>query len=155
MSRLLQRTEETNPFTFMRRVTEELDRAFGFRSDILNQPQLYARMWSPAIEVFEHDNKFFVRLDLPGLKKEELKIDVTHDELTIEGERKFEKEKELEETGFYRTERVYGKFYRRVEIPPHVKAEEATATFKNGVLEIEMPAIPVPEVKKRTLAIKG
>ncbi len=153
MYKFLQKKEETNPFTFMRRVSEELDRAFGLRSDIPGQPEFYAKTWSPEIEVFERDNKFFVYVDLPGLNKEDVKIAVTHDELTIEGERTFEKEEK--EKGFYRTERTYGRFFRRIEIPEHVKAEAAVATFKNGVLEIEMPAIPIPEVKKRTVEIKG
>lgn len=153
MSRFLQKKEETNPFTFMRRITEELDRAFGLGTDVRALPELYPRMWAPQIEVFERDQKFVVRVDLPGLTKEEVKIGVTHDELTIEGERTLEKEEK--EKGLYRTERAYGKFYRRIWIPEHVKAEDAVAVFKNGVLEIEMPAIPVPEVKKRTVEIKG
>jgi HSP20 family protein len=82
-----------------------------------------------------------------------VKIELTHDELTIEGERKFVQEEKKE--GFYRSERTYGTFYRRLAIPEHVKAEAATATFKDGVLEIEMPTFPIPEVKKRTLEIKG
>ena len=64
-------------------------------------------------------------------------------------------EKEEKEKGAYRTERTYGRFFRRIEIPEHVKAEDAVAAFKNGVLEIEMPAIPVPEVRKRAVAITG
>ena len=59
------------------------------------------------------------------------------------------------EEGLYRTERTYGTFFRRIGIPEHVKAEGAVAVFKNGVLEIEMPAIPVPQVTKRTVAITG
>ena len=110
-------------------------------------------MWAPAIEVFERGEKFMVRVDLPGLKKEDVKIEVTHDELTIEGERKLEKEEK--EEGLYRTERKYGKFVRRIGIPEYVRAENAVAAFRNGVLEIEMPTIPVPEVKKRTVAITG
>ena len=153
MSKFLQKTEETNPFTFMRRMTEELDRAFGLRSNIPGLSEFYPRMWSPEIEVLERDNKFVLRVDLPGLKKENVKIEVTHDELTIEGERKVEEEKK--EEGFYRTERTYGKFFRRIQLPDHVRAEDAVAIFKNGVLEVEMPAIPVPEVKKRTVDIKG
>lgn len=152
MSKFLQKSEVTNPFAFMRRVTDELDRAFGLRPDF-EAPEIYPRMWSPEIEVLERDNKFFVRVDLPGLKKENVKIEVTHDELTIEGERKIEKEEK--EEGLYRTERTYGTFFRRIPIPEHVKAEAAVATFKNGVLQIEMPAIPIPEVKKRTVEITG
>ena len=153
MSRFLQKREEANPLTFMRRVTEELDRAFGFRPAVPGELELYPRPWSPEIEILERDNKFYVRVDLPGLKKEDVKIEVTHDELTIEGERKFEKEETKQ--GLYRSERTYGSFFRRISIPDHVKAEDALATFKNGVLEIEMPAIPIPEAKKRTVEIKG
>jgi HSP20 family protein len=155
MSTFLQKKLETNPFTFMRRMTDELDRAFGFGSDIAGQPMFYPRMWAPEIEVFERDNKFFVLVDLPGLTKEDVKIEVTHDELTIRGERKVEKEEKKKGEGFYRSERTYGSFYRRIQLPDYVKAEDAQATFKNGVLEIELPAIPVPEVKKRAVEIKG
>jgi HSP20 family protein len=153
MPKFLQKREAADPFGFMRRVTEELDRAFGPRGETFGLGEVSPRMWSPAIEVFERDNKFIVRADLPGLKREDVKIEVTHDELTIEGERKFEKEEKKE--GFYRTERSYGTFFRRIVVPEHVKAEEAVANFKNGVLEIEMPAIPLPESTKRTVEIKG
>ena len=153
MATFLQKTPAADQFAFMRRITEELDRAFGPREDLPWMPELYPRMWAPQIEVFERNEKFIVRVDLPGLKKEDVKIEVTHDELTIEGERKLEKEEK--EEGVYRTERRYGRFFRRLEIPEYVKAENAVAVFKNGVLEIEMPAIPIPEVKKRTVEITG
>jgi HSP20 family protein len=142
-----------NPFPFMRRLSEEMDRAFGFKSGFLGMTELYVGGWSPEIEIFEHDNKFFVRADLPGLTKENVKVQVIHDELTIEGERKLEKEETKE--GVYRTERNYGAFYRRIPLPEYVKAEAARATFKNGVLEVEIPTIPVPEVKRRTVEIQG
>ena len=153
MTRFLQKRELADPFAFVRRATEEFDRAFGLRGEVPGLPEFYPRMWVPAIELFERDEKFVVRVDLPGLKKEDVKIEVTHDELTIEGERKVEKEEQ--EEGLYRTERTYGKFFRRIEIPEYVKAEDAVAAFKNGVLEIEMPAIPGPEVRKRAVAITG
>jgi HSP20 family protein len=153
MTKFLQSTEAANPFAFMRRITEELDRTFGLRADVPGLPAFYPKMWAPVIEVFELDQKFVVRVDLPGLKKEDVKVEVTHDELTIEGERHVDKEEK--EKGLYRTERTYGSFFRRIGIPEHVKAESAVATFKNGVLEIQMSAIPVPEVKKRTIEVLG
>lgn len=155
MATFLQKRETADPFAFMRRVTEELDRAFGFRSETSGLPDFYPKMWAPEIEVFERGEKFVVRVDLPGLTKENVKIEVTHDELTIEGERKLEKKEapDAKSEGLYRTERTYGRFFRRLGIPEHVKAENAVATFRHGVLEIEMPTIPVPEVKKRTVAI--
>jgi HSP20 family protein len=138
---------------FMRRLTEEMDRPFGFKPGFLALTEPYLGGWSPDIEIFEHDNTLFVRVDLPGLAKENVKVQVVHDELTIEGERKLEKEETKE--GFYRTERTYGAFYRRIPLPEYVRAEAALATFKNGVLEVAIPTIPVPEVKKRTVEIQG
>ena len=156
MVTFLQRRPTPDPLAFMRRITEELDSAFGPREDFAWMPEFYPRIWAPQVEVFERNQKFVVRVDLPGLKKEEVKIEVTHDKLTIEGERKLEEEEEeKKEEGLYRTERTYGKFFRRIEIPDYVKAEQAVAAFKNGVLEVEMPVIPVPEVKKRTVEITG
>jgi HSP20 family protein len=153
MAKFLLKTQEPNPFTFMRRITDELDRAFGFKPESPGLQEFYPKSWSPEIEVFERDNKFFVRIDLPGVNKEDVKVEIAHDEITIEGERKFEKEEK--EEGYYRTERSYGTFFRRLPLPEHVRAEAAVGTFKNGVLEIEMPAIPIPEAKKRTLELKG
>ena len=153
MATFLQKRQAADPLGFTRRITEELDGASGPREDLPWMPELYPRMWAPQLEVFERNEKFIVRVDLPGLKKEDVKIEVTHDELTIEGERKLEKEEK--EEGVYRTERTYGRFFRRIELPEYVKAENAVAVFKNGVLEIEMPAIPIPEVKKRTVEITG
>jgi len=153
MTKFLQATEAANPFAFMRRITEELDRTFGPPADVPGLSAFYPRMWAPEIEVFERNQMFFVRVDLPGLKKEDVKVEVTHDELTIEGQRLVDKEDK--EQGLYRTERTYGSFYRRIGIPEYVKAESAVATFKNGVLEIQMSAIPVPEVKKRAIEIQG
>ena len=151
MPRFLQKKEETNPFAFMRRITEEMDRAFGFRPEF--EAPVYPALWVPEIEVFEREGKFFARVDLPGLTKEDVKVEATHDELTIEGERKIAKEEKAE--GLYRSERSYGRFFRRIPIPEHVKGEEAVATFKNGVLEVEMPAIPIPEPKKRAVEVRG
>lgn len=155
MSKVLQKTDETglNPFAFMRRMTGDFDRAFGNHFGLLALPELEARLWSPPIEVGERDNRFYVRVDLPGVTKQDVKIRVAHDELTIEGERRAEKQDT--QAGVYRSERTYGQFFRRIGIPDHVKVEDAVATFKNGVLEIEMPAIPVPETKVRTLEIEG
>jgi HSP20 family protein len=153
MTTFLKKREAADPFAFMRRVNQELDRAFGLRPEVPGPVEFYDRMWTPEIEVFERNGAFVVRVDLPGLTKDDVTIAVTHDELTIEGERKLEAETKKE--AFYRTERAYGTFSRRVAIPEHVKTEDTVASFKNGVLEIEMPTIPVPEVKKRTVDITG
>src|SRR4030095_2723385 len=127
MPKFIQKREAADPFAFMHRVTEELDRAFGLRGHVARLPEMAPLMWTPEIEVFERDEKFIVHVDLPGLKKEDVKIEVTHDELTIEGERKLETE--TKEGGVYQTERAYGRLSRPISLPEHVKAVNIDATI--------------------------
>jgi len=95
--------------------------------------------WMPPVEVFERDHRLTVRVELPGIKKEEIGVTFTDGVLTIEGERKFENEEKKNE--WYRNERTYGKFVRTVPLPEGVKATDIRATFEGGVLEI---AVPLP-----------
>jgi HSP20 family protein len=106
--------------------------------------------WTPALEMFTKNNELVVRAEIPGLKKEDVIVEVTDENLVIRGERKEEKEEKGK--GFYRSERTYGSFYRTVPLPEGVKTETAKATVNNGVLEIIMPMAKVEE-KKRTLEI--
>ena len=85
------------------------------------------------------------------MKKDDVKVELTDEMLTLSGERKQEKEEKRE--GFYRNERSYGSFYRQLPLPQGVKTEKANAVFHNGVLEITMPA-PKMESHTRRLEIK-
>src|SRR5437879_5250108 len=138
-----------SPFSFMRRFSEEMDRLYGdfdfgrslasgLGGEIARLADLEGSMWSPQVEAFERDGKLIVRADLPGLTKDDINVDITDDAIKIRGERRQEKEENKE--GYYRSERSYGSFYREVPLPSGVKREEANATFRNGVLEITMPA---------------
>ena len=148
------------PFTLMRRFSEEMDRLFGdfahgreLLAPVLGNAKLPG-LWSPQVEVIERDNELVVRADLPGLTKDEVDVQLSADGITIEGERK--KEHKEEGDGYYRSERSYGKFYRRIPVPDGVNVEDAEATFHNGVLEITMPAPKRQERSKpRRLEIGG
>lgn len=153
---------EMNPFGMMRRFTHDMERMFddfpGFRFPKLFRPELLPFRpefqdveWMPQIELLHKNGNFLVRADLPGLTKNDVKIEVTKELLTISGERKTEKEEKHE--GFYRTERMYGTFFRQIALPEGVLTENATATFHNGVLEITMP-MPKAEKPVRKLEIK-
>jgi HSP20 family protein len=145
-----------SPFTLMRRLSDDMERVFdefGLRRPLgLLAEEKPPFEWAPAIEVFEKDKKLFVRAELPGLTKEDVKIDVTDELLTIQGERK--QEKEEKEKGYIRTERFYGSFYREIALPEGAKPELAKALFKNGVLEIELPVEVVKPVAARRLQIE-
>ena len=92
---------------------------------------------STGIDVFERDNRLVTKVDLPGLKKEDVKVEVTDGHLAISGHRKNEVEEEKDNV--FRCERSYGSFYRAVPLPAAAKLEDVKATFANGVLEVSVP----------------
>lgn len=125
-----------SPFALMREFTDEMDRFF--KGTI---PKLEGEMFVPAIDVKVTGGNMIVTADLPGLKKEEIKIEVTEKALVIEGERKAETKEE--KPGFSKVERSYGKFYREIPLPEGAKIDQVKADLTNGVLTV---SLPVPEV---------
>ncbi len=93
--------------------------------------------WAPAIEVYEKDNNFVVRAELPGVKKDDVDISITGDTLTIKGERKTSKEVKNED--YYRCESRYGSFSRSITMPAAVDSKKIDASYENGILEIHVP----------------
>jgi HSP20 family protein len=92
------------------------------------------------------------KIDLPGMKKDDVKVEVTDGQLAISGERKSEAEEKREQ--FYRCEREYGSFYRRVPLPEGARIEDVKATFADGVLEVSVPLPARPEAKMRKVEIQ-
>jgi len=157
-----------SPFSYMRQFAEEMDQLFenfglqtGFR-----MPSLFTRghellrreagfvpgEWSPRIDVLERDGQLVIRADLPGLSKEDVKVDVTDDLITIQGERKQHKKEERE--GYCYSECSYGSFYRTLPLPAGSDASKANAQFHNGVLEITLPAPAQGGKKARRLEVR-
>jgi HSP20 family protein len=95
------------------------------------------RLIAPAIDVTEDEHNLTIAAELPGLKKEDVRIQVENGVLSISGEKKFEQE--TKDKNFHRMERRYGSFYRAVTLPKGVAAESADAEFKDGVLTIRLP----------------
>jgi HSP20 family protein len=148
------------PFSFMRRFSEEMERLFedvGFGGNWIGRPfahrgELNSFAWSPQIETFQKDNQFVFRADLPGMKKDDLKVSVDDNCLAIQGERKKEWTSDQESSGRYRSERSYGSFYRCVPLPQGVRAENVSATFRDGVLEVKMPASEQKQARRVEIA---
>jgi HSP20 family protein len=93
--------------------------------------------WLPTIDVFEKNGKLMLHADLPGLTKKDLSITFEENDLVLRGERK--DLRKVEEENVYRAECAYGTFYRRLPLPAGLDVEKIEATFKDGVLEIEIP----------------
>ncbi len=151
-----------SPFSLMRRFSDEMDRLFGdfgLRGSLASGvgrefgrlADLEGSMWLPQVEAFQREGKLIVRADLPGLNKDDINVDITDDAIKIRGERR--QEKEENEAGFYRSERSYGSFYREIPLPVGVNADEARASFNNGVLEISMRA-PARQSGSRRIEIR-
>jgi HSP20 family protein len=130
-------TWDIAPFSMLRRMEREMDRMFGGTG---------GDYFAPPLEVERKNGAFVVKAEIPGMKMEDIKVELSDEGLVIEGERKHEAK--VEKEGYFRTERSYGKFHRMVTLPEGAKTEEAKATYNNGVLEV---TIPVPETKKAAL----
>lgn len=131
-----------SPFAVMREFTDEMDRVFRG-----NGPALKA--WTPTVDIRKLNGDLWITAELPGLKKEEVKVEMTDTALIIEGERKRETTDDHE--GYHRSERTYGNFYRSIPLPEGAKAELAKAELTDGVLKI---SIPIAEAKKNVHQIK-
>ena len=156
----------SGPFSTMRRITEEMDRLFDsfglgrsfFPSEFGQSaqfgsadPQGTAALWAPHVDVVEREGKLLISADLPGVKKEDVKVEINQDAVTIQGQR--HQERTSSDRGYYQSERSYGSFYRSIPLPEGANTESASATFRDGVLQIEVQA-PSQQARGRTLEIK-
>jgi len=147
----LSRAEYASPHSMMRRLMDEMDRLFtGFG---VGGADLAVPYWIPSLETFERDGRLVVRTDLPGLAKEDVRVELVGDELVISGERK--REQEETRKGRYYSERSYGSFERRVTLPEGCSPEGIEASFENGVLEVSVAAPKAEGARGRVVEIKG
>jgi HSP20 family protein len=155
---LVPRRFSRDPFGLLRQMASEFDRGFDepfWSSFRFPSPAVAASRtisWSPEIDVFEKNNRLVTKIDLPGMKKEDVRVEVTDGHLAISGERKSETEEKKENV--YKCEREYGSFYRAVPLPDGVKLEDVKATFSDGVLEVSVPLPAKPEAKVRKVEIQ-
>jgi HSP20 family protein len=115
------------------------------------------RRWVPAMDLFEGEDAYIARFDLPGMREEDLAIDVEGDVLTVTGEREAERSDSVK--GWYRFERAHGQFARRLQLPEGIDPEAIEATFDLGVLELRIPKPAQPKPHRVTIgrraAIEG
>jgi HSP20 family protein len=145
-----------DPFAMIRQMRSDFERMFEepFFRKTLPCPSFDGddAGWTPKIEVFERENRLVTKVELPGMKKDDVKVEVTHGHLAIYGERKREFEEKKENV--FRSEREYGTFYRSVLLPEGVKLEDVKATFADGVLEVSVPMPAKIEPKMRNVEIE-
>lgn len=126
--------------------------SIGAERDLWRDGNSALAEWSPQVEAFRRDGKLVVRADLPGLKKEDVKVEVDGGLLTISGERRDERKEERD--NFYRSERTYGQFYRAIPLPDGIDDAQCDASFQDGVLEVTFPAPKAEDRKAKRIPVK-
>lgn len=106
--------------------------------------------WEPVVDIYGEGEKIILTADLPGVKKEDISIDVENRVLTLKGER--DEDKEIKEGNYYKRERVHGSFQRSFSLPEEIKTEDIEAGFQDGVLKIQIPR-PEKSVTRKQITI--
>lgn len=149
------RTETWDPLKELENFEQRLASRFG---RVLGKPNgegteaISVAEWAPLVDITEDDKEFLVKAELPGLKKEEVKVTVNDDVLTVSGERKTEKEEKTKK--YHRVERAYGKFERSFTLPEKADASKIVADFKDGVLQVHLPKTENASAATKQIEIK-
>jgi HSP20 family protein len=134
---------------------QRLNRLFGEafpQLTLLGEEPISLAGWSPSCDIYETGNEIVVKAEIPGVKKEDVKLSIQDNVLTLSGERKFEEETKKE--NYVRVERGYGSFSRSFTLPPSVDAKKISAEFKDGLLEVKLPKLEEAKPKEVEIKVK-
>lgn len=137
-----------DPFEDMNRLQKEMNRLFddSYRAPNRSPEGVSSRAWQPPVDVKEDANEITLHVDLPGIKQDDIDIELTGDTLTIKGERKLEDKEQTK--NFVRVERVYGTFQRSFSLSAPIKSDQVSASFHDGVLTVRVPKSDETKPKK-------
>jgi len=138
------------PFRDLVSLRSDFDRLF--ESFFGGLPAVQEDLWAPVVDIIENNGNIEVKAELPGMSKDDIKVTVKDDILSLSGERK--QEKEIKEKTYHRIERFYGSFCRNIQLPESVEADKVKATYKDGVLNILLPKPVSAKPKKIDVEVK-
>lgn len=140
------------PFDDMLRMQESINQVFRKHfDDMHNQGDSPSCTWTPLADIFEADKEYLIRMELPGVLKEDIKMDFNENVITISGERKTNPS--MAHENYLRMECVSGKFSRSFSLPQHVDSEKIEGTLRDGILNIRIPKSE--KAQKKTIPIIG
>ena len=142
-----------DPFRELDELQSRLSTLFGrapIRKNGAKDEALAVAEWAPLVDIVEDDNEYLIKAELPEVKKDEVKVTVQDDVLTITGERQYEKEEK--EKKYHRVERAYGSFARSFTLPEDADGEKVAAEFKDGVLKVHLPKSE--KARPKTIEVK-
>lgn len=142
-----------DPFRDLLSLQDRMDRLFEenvTRNNVFEEA-LTTGIWSPVVDIYETDEKVIIKVELPGMTKSDVVIEINENNLVLRGERKFQKD--IREENYHCIERSYGTFSRSFALPDTVDRDNVVANFVEGILEITIPK--VKDAKPRQIEIKG
>ena len=145
--------KHTSPFAEMEQLFDDFFQRRFFAPSFMPRfkfPELTSV--SASVDMFEDGNDLVIKADLPGIKKEEISVDFTDDIITISGEKKSEEKTERKD--YYRVERSYGSFVRKLRLPVEIQVDKTNASFRDGVLEIRMPKTESKKPQAQKITVK-
>lgn len=153
-SEIARRPDAENPLLGLQR---EMNRVFDGFWRRFDQPfggldSLFGQA-TPRTDIVETDKAVEVSVELPGIDEKDIEITLVDDTLTIQGEKKAEREESRK--GFHLSERAFGSFYRAIPLPPGIKTDAAEAKFRKGVLTVTLPKSPEAAAKTRKIEVKS
>ncbi len=142
-----------DPFRELEEMRKRMASLWDRPLELLEAPseRLELAEWRPLADITEDDKEYLVKIEIPGMKRDEVKVSMESGVLTISGERKLEKEEKSKK--YHRVERAYGSFSRSFVIPDDVVAEKIDAEFKEGILQVHLPK--GEHAKPKTIEVKG
>jgi HSP20 family protein len=144
--------ERWNPFREMEDLQRRMESLFGLSARRQDKDDLNFTVshWSPLVDIVEDDKEYLIKAELPEMKREDIRVSVENNLLTLRGERKFEQEEK--DKKFHRVERAYGSFARSFSLPDEVDSGKVSAEFKDGVLKVHLPKSP--NAKPKSVEVK-
>ncbi len=139
-----------NPAREIEDLFDRYSRAIGWSGNG-NQELLKTGDWSPKIDISETEKAFVIKAEIPEVEKKDVKVTVDQGVLTIQGERKMEKEEKGKK--FHRVERSFGSFSRSFTLPENVNQKQVKAAFKDGILSLEIPKVAVAKTKATEIKV--
>ncbi|MCH8325542.1 MAG: Hsp20/alpha crystallin family protein [Bacteroidetes bacterium] len=140
-----------NPTSDLFNLEKEFNKMFNkFGISRADEDAYENAVWSPLADISEDDDKYVIKLDLPGIDKKDVKLSFIDGQITISGEKK--QENKEKNTKYHKVERMFGKYYRSFLFPAEIKEDKIDAQFKNGQLTITIPK--ADEVKPKEIEIK-
>ena len=141
------------PWSLFDALQRDLDRMAGQRANVLGRDETGNSVadWIPAVDIVEEKDRFVLRADVPGVKPEDIDVNMENGVLSVSGHR--QEESTAESAGVKRIERLSGRFYRRFTLPEAADAEGISARSNNGILEVIIPK--QPEVKARRITVES